>query len=102
MCLAFTSAKTSFLGKRVRRICMSDLMGVGYAIAVRIPSGDRHLTIAQDCVCRVCVVYEFYAFYAFHAIIESVSYRNMEGLKVQVPPPASHPKYLPRSLPDAS
>jgi hypothetical protein len=32
---------------------------------------------------------EFYAFYAFHAIIEPVSYGRMEGLKVQVPPPAS-------------
>ena len=42
----------------------------------------------KKCVCRVCVMPEFYAFYAFHALIESVSYGFMEGLKVQVPPPA--------------
>jgi hypothetical protein len=34
---------------------------------------------------RVCVVPEFYAFYAFSALIESVSYANMETSKVQVP-----------------
>ena len=53
------------------------------------PESDVTFTSAQDCVCRVCVAYEFYAFHAFHAIIESVSYGRMEGLKVQVPPPAS-------------
>jgi hypothetical protein len=41
------------------------------------------------CVCRVCVPPAFYAFYAFSAIVEPVSYGNMEGLKVQVPSPAS-------------
>jgi len=30
----------------------------------------------------------FYAFYAFSAIVGSVSYGIMEGLKVQVPSPA--------------
>jgi len=29
------------------------------------------------------------AFYAFYALVESGSYGNMEGSKVQVPPPAS-------------
>ncbi|PYS50436.1 MAG: hypothetical protein DMG13_21010 [Acidobacteria bacterium] len=33
-------------------------------------------------------MHAFYAFCAFHALIESVSYRFIEGLKVQVPPPA--------------
>jgi len=31
----------------------------------------------------------FYAFCAFPALITSVTYGNMEDLKVQVPPPAS-------------
>jgi len=36
----------------------------------------------------MCVTAAFYAFYAFSAIVGSVSYGIMEGLKVQVPPPA--------------
>jgi len=39
-------------------------------------------------VCRVRVTAAFYEFYAFSAIVESVTYGNVEGLKVQVPPPA--------------
>ena len=50
---------------------------------------DHHPALDEWCVCRVCVMHAFYAFYTFHALIESVSYRNMERLKVQVPPPAS-------------
>jgi len=42
----------------------------------------------RRCVCRVCVLHAFYAFCAFHALVESVSCGNMEGSKVQVPPPA--------------
>jgi hypothetical protein len=40
-------------------------------------------------VCRVCVTAAFYTFYAFSAIVGSVSYGTKEGLKVQVPSPAS-------------
>jgi len=42
----------------------------------------------RRCVCRVCVANEFYAFYAFGALVEFVTYGNMEDQKVQVPPPA--------------
>jgi hypothetical protein len=60
------------------------------------------ISLRHDCVCRGCVAYEFYAFYTSGALIRSVSYGNTEGWKVQVPPPASIQKHLPRSVPDAS
>ena len=45
-------------------------------------------------MCRVCVAYDFYAFYAFSALLKSVSYGNTDGLKVQVPPPASRKYFI--------
>ena len=44
----------------------------------------------------------FYAFYAFSAIVGSVSYGIMEGLKVQVPPPASLWKRLSQRISNES
>ena len=40
-------------------------------------------------VSRLCGAPAFYAFYAFSAIVESVSYGNVDVPKVQVPSPAS-------------
>ena len=46
---------------------------------------EYHSVLHHWCVCRVCVTHDFYAFYSFPALIESVTYGNMEALKVQVP-----------------
>src|SRR5262249_27571414 len=88
LCLALLRHKLFFWQTRLEFVRAILWAASVNAIAVRIPSGDRHLTISQDCVCRVCVLYEFYAFYTLYAFKESVSYGFMEGLKVQVPPPA--------------
>ena len=45
-------------------------------------------SLESKCVRRVCVAHEFYTFYALYAFTKPVTYGKMDGLKVQVPPPA--------------